>query len=226
MHHALTALGDALVVWIDPAKISLHTGGGHYARAKCLGMKMRRLRVPDIVTAKVLRAAERCEPYVISARYFKVEGLDGEMKKYRIIEDFVLNRENIERSAWSHMLHKRVSKRGFARHKGILMRSSEDIDAFLRGYVLQLLESLEKGGYDEDKGGELGAGRIDMSGQLVKSGGATHRFLIARMLGVKKFPLMITGVHEAWVTSVAAVNGQLSGESLAAKLLGIAEKYK
>ncbi|HSF95832.1 MAG TPA: hypothetical protein VLA52_12475, partial [Thermohalobaculum sp.] len=102
-------------------------------------------------------------------------------------------------------------------------RSAAEIEAFLRDYVLDLVASMEHRGYDVEKGGEFGSAQIGADGQLVKSGSGTHRFCVARLLGLTRFPLRVVGIHAGWA---AGVEGGLTVAELGKRLKEIGERYR
>ena len=98
------------------------------------------------------------------------------------------------------------------------MRSEAEIRTFLNEYALNLIRTMESSGYDLEKGSEIGTAHIDRDGRLVKSGSATHRFCVARIVGVKRFPLRVVGIHEDWARAAASPGKQLSLDQLVVKL--------
>ena len=78
------------------------------------------------------------------------------------------------------------------------MRSQNEIDAFFRDYVLGMIESLKRTGYDPVRGGAPGTALIGPDGDLHKADSGNHRFCTARLLGVTGVPVAISGMHEDW----------------------------
>jgi len=53
-------------------------------------------------------------------------------------------------------------------------------------------------GYVEGRSNDLGTIVIHSNGHLLKGPGATHRFYMAKILGLKNIPLIVAGIHEDW----------------------------
>jgi hypothetical protein len=111
-----------------------------------------------------------------------------------------------------------LASRGHARHKDMVMRTDAEIDAFIEYHALGMVNALAELGYDLRKGDEIGAAVIDPEGRLVKAGSATHRFCAARILGLKAFPLRVTGIHEDWVPKIRQGDGPLTASQLCSSL--------
>jgi len=118
---------------------------------------------------------------------------------------------------------KHLEKQGHTKHKKILMRSKDDIDHFMQSYVLNLLDSLEKDGFDFKQGGGIGRALIGKDGSIHKSSSGRHRFFAARELGIEPIPLRISGVHEEWYRS--HIGSSFNRKKLKAALSDIQTKY-
>ncbi len=219
-------MGDSLVVWINPSRLPDFTVGDHFPRASHLRKRMQRLGVPLPIRILIYRVMTKMEPYVIPERYFERRSSKKDERIREKIENFIANRDDVSRSLWHQKLIRQLTEDGVAKHKSIVMRGAEDIDNFLQHYALDLIRSMESDGYEASKAGDTGAARIDREGNLIKGGSATHRFFVARALGVSKFPMQVCGVHEAWAASVSDADGRLSSDRLAAWVQEIAANYR
>jgi hypothetical protein len=169
------------VVWVDPSAVSHKYNFKHNIRWQLeeLGVMKRRLRIP-------------------SASFGKVRPI-SENEKYRRLENLVLCGDSFRETDWYQDLHKEWSARGFVVHKQMVFKSEPDLDAFFKGYLLPLIDSLKNKGYDRTIGDDLGAVVVGSDGQWLKGPHATHRFYLSKILGIKKFPLFLAGVHQNWV---------------------------
>jgi hypothetical protein len=221
----LRTLGDAGILWIDPGKLSLYSGPARLAVTAHRRRRMERMGLPKPLVSAVRGVLKRFEPYVIPGHCFDgIEPIDG-IDKLRKVRDLIDHRADPENSGWSRELHQQLRDRGRAKHKGTRMRSSAEIVSFLRGYALGLIETMERDGYDMEKGAEIGTAQIDGEGRLIKSGSGTHRFCVARALGLESFPLRVVGVHEDWVRAKAP-GGGMTVDRLAEGLHEIAGEYR
>ncbi|MCG5548895.1 hypothetical protein [Halorhodospira halochloris] len=73
-----------------------------------------------------------------------------------------------------------------------------------------LIESMAKEGYREDLAPEHGTVLVGEDGQLYKTGGGSHRFYVARELGVKSVPVTVASVHEDWLRAQGVVPNRLA----------------
>ena len=101
-----------------------------------------------------------------------------------------------------------MERTGTAIHKALVFRSEAEIRAFLESYVGGLVDSMAKTGYDRSKAHDIGTGIIAADGSIIKSMAGTHRFSVARILGVSPVPLEIMGAHEDWMRAMK-VNGNV-----------------
>jgi hypothetical protein len=140
------------------------------------------------------------------------------MKKYAKMKNLTENRDKVENSAWCKELSGQLKSRGYAKYKNLRMRSEAEISTFLNEYALNLVRTMKSSGYDLAKGSEIGTAHIDRDGRLVKAGSATHRFCVARIVGLKRFPLRVVGIHEDWAKVAALPGKRLTLDRLVVKL--------
>ncbi|MEH6725025.1 MAG: hypothetical protein V7703_02625 [Hyphomicrobiales bacterium] len=114
------------------------------------------------------------------------------------MKNIIAHRDDYKQSQWYSDLLSDLTERGFAKHKKIVMASKSDIDHFMESYVLSLIDSLERDGFDFTKGGGIGRALISEDGSIHKSSSGRHRFYVARVLGINPIPVRIAGVHEDW----------------------------
>jgi len=213
-----TLLGDDLVFWIDPAKVSLHNGGSKLPVTKHRLSFLKIIPKANRPLRPIKRFAARWEPFVIPSRYFNVGRIIDSDKRHRKIADLIANRHCPQESLWRKELMAQLASRGHARHKNMVMRTDAEIDAFIENYALGMVNALAYSGYDLRKSDEIGAAMIDPEGKLVKTGSATHRFCAAKILGLRAFPLRISGIHEDWVPKIRQGDGPLTASNLLTSL--------
>ncbi len=196
-------LGRKLVLMIDPSMVHYHIGGIRPLTKSLEHSLSRRLPGPlaCFLLGKKGRRLGRLHPFILKASHFpEPEPVFG-MEKYKKIRDFLGHRNDYTKSFWYKTLVDCLAREGQVRHKKILMKTLKDIDAFFQNYVLKMVQSLEKSGYDPEKGSQIGRAMIGASGEIYIANQAGHRFFISREVGVKRFPLVIKCVHEEWVKS-------------------------
>lgn len=174
------------VVWVDPSTVSHKYNFKHNFRWQLeeLGVMKRRLLIPSESFGKVRPISEN--------------------EKYRRLENLVLCGDNFRETDWYQDLHKEWTMRGVVVHKQMVLKSESDIDTFFKGYLLQLIDSLKNKGYHRTIGDDLGSVVVGSEGQWFKGPHATHRFYLSKILGIKKFPLFLAGVHQNWVETCSS----------------------
>lgn len=193
----VTEAGARAVLWIDPARVDGHSGtkwpvGKH--RLKQLG------RVLPAPLVRMLRPwVKRNEPFAIPAAHFGMVEPVVDTPRYLRVADFVRHKDDVTQSAWYRDLMADLAQDSVARHKEIAMRSEAEVVAFLQGYVGKLVNSLATEGYRPDAVGFESTAVIDAEGRLCKAGSGNHRFNIAKVIGVDRFPLRVVAAHEDWL---------------------------
>lgn len=119
--------------------------------------------------------------------------------KYRRLQDFVCKLDQPEQSLWYQYLLGILKEQGTASHKHVRMESEQDIKLFFRNYAVPLVQSLRADGYRYRKGDEVGSIAIGRDGTVYKVGGATHRFYLARLIGLHSVPVRVAFVHRDWL---------------------------
>jgi hypothetical protein len=99
----------------------------------------------------------------------------------------------------------------------IVLRSRASINAFLRDYILGLVDSLATSGYDPARASDTGSVLIGPDGDIHKANNGNHRFCAARIVGCPRVPVKIAGMHEDWF--VQTVGSQMNLMRLRAALL-------
>ncbi|TNF22694.1 MAG: hypothetical protein EP318_02900 [Rhodobacteraceae bacterium] len=189
--------GARAVLWIDPARVTHHSGskwpvGKH--RLKQLG----RVLPPPLV--RLLRPwAKGSEPFAIPRAHFGAVEPVTATPRYQRVADFIAHKDAVRHSAWYRDLMADLDRDGIARHKEIAMQDEAAVVDFLEGYVRKLVVSLATEGYRPDAVGFESTAVIDATGGLCKAGSGNHRFNIAKVLGVDRFPLRVVAAHEDWL---------------------------
>lgn len=197
-------LKDELIMRVDPIKIHHRTNSSRPENRR-VKQKLMRLESGNAfvktVRRQALRATNALESFVIDPAYYHGPIPIEQHINYKKIRNVIEHRENYKESQWYLGLANSLEEQGHAKHKNIVMHSKDDIDHFMQSYVLTLLDSLEKDGFDFRKGGGIGRALIGEDGSIHKSSSGRHRFFAARELGIRPFPVRISGVHEAWYRS-------------------------
>jgi hypothetical protein len=197
----VTAAGVDAVVWIDPAKV-IWQAGTKWPETK-RRLKAARRALPRPLLAPLTPLLKAREPFFVPRAGFGRLVPVEKTPRYRLAEDFYRRREAPETTIWFDMLKQELDAKGIARHKDIAMQSDTEIVEFLTGYVGGIFDSLQSEGFREDKTGYASTAFITDRGALAKSGSGNHRFVIARILGLRRYPLRIVGAHEDWLPGLS-----------------------
>jgi hypothetical protein len=104
--------------------------------------------------------------------------------------------------------------------------SLDEIDRYLLG-LRQLYERIRSEGY-QGRGGDPVAReitvRVGRDGSFTKCGQGTHRFAIARMLGLPAVPVVVDLVHWEWALDCRERRGGSLAEAMRAELAAIAQR--
>lgn len=203
-------MAGRIVIWVDPRAIT-----GWVGTSEPTSNRLKRAlvrcgeRVPAAAGAAALlhRVAYNATPFVTSARDFHAPTPVTEDPRYAHVRDFLQHRGPVTGTLWFEMLSRQIGRDGYAVHKSIVMRDRSDIESFLNHYVQPIAESLQRDGFDMSLGTDLGGAVIGPRGDIFKAEQGNHRFLIARELGVARFPLRILAVHRDWYERAVGARG-------------------
>lgn len=203
--------GESAVLTIRPARVAMHTGT-KWPVSKARLRKLHRV-LPRALTNLVRPAIKRREPFVIPPRYFGTPHPMTETPRYLRVADFIRRPGSVEDTAWFRDLAEELAATGAARHKDIIMRSREDIHGFFDTYVIPMIDSLRRDGFDTTRADFDSVAVIDANGRLTKAGSGNHRFAICQVLDSPSFPLRVVAVHADWYARAVMAQGD-SWESL------------
>lgn len=188
------------VIWVNPTVID-STVGSKWPVGKRRVRKLSRI-LPAPLVAMIRPAIKRREPFVIPRDVFAAPQPICDTPRYRRVADLLQHRDDVTQSAWYRDLMDELRETGCARHKQIEMRSAAEVMEFFAGYVLPLVDSLEREGFRGDVEGYPSTAVIGPQGEIIKTGSGNHRFCIAKALGLDRFPLKVVGAHEDWASRV------------------------
>lgn len=189
-------LGTLLRVEVDPAQLAEAVD----SELPLVKRARRRVRhAPDRVASAVLSAMGSAHPFALGDRAYPDTEPIEETWWYSDLADLVTRRDAPERSRWYRRQVERFGEQGPFDLKGSSIGTVADIDRHLECHLLPLIRSIERDGYRPDLADDTGAALVGSDGALHKAKGAKHRFAIARLLGVDRFPLRITCVHRQWL---------------------------
>ncbi|MCC1492087.1 hypothetical protein [Cognatishimia sp. F0-27] len=192
--------GDRAVIWVDPSRVVAHAGT-KWPVGKAAWRRYRRFLPKPLAVAFRARLRAR-EPFLIPAAAFGDNHRPIEQDdRYRKIADFVQHRGSPQDSLWFQALAEDLSRDGVALHKTQKMHTEAEIHAFFTGYVEPMIDSLRTEGFKPEFSGYESSAVIGADGRLYKTGSGNHRFNIARVIGLDRFPLMVLGMHEAYFTA-------------------------
>lgn len=191
-------LGGALVIRIDPRSVTHEVGSKKPLTRSARRLVQALLPFAPRTGKRAASFLDSLHPFALPAVLYPAPRLIEYNDKYRKVEDLVSQVDQYASSQWFRSLMRDLSRRGKARHKKILMRSEADIHRFFQEYACPLIQSLKRDGYREELTSP-GTALIGPAGQIHKAGSATHRFFIARCLGVQPISLRVVGVHRDWL---------------------------
>jgi len=195
-------MGSRLTLAIDPQRV----GGWVWSELPLSKAARNRAwvkRLPPRIRSIWLAQIAVRHPYVLSPRRFpKVVAFEDDPTA-TWVTDLVRNHRGSPReSLWYRRACSSIQEVGRFEHAGGPFTRPEQVEEFLTGYFLPIVDSMERDGYRTDISGEAGFALLDADGTVLKTKRATHRFFIARALGLTTFPVQIAAVHESWWRTV------------------------
>jgi hypothetical protein len=210
-------LGQALVLHIDPRKVT-HHAGSKFPISKIIEQKLNGF--PKLIRKGASQLSTRYHPFVLAEDALPPVIPIELLEKDRRIKDF-LSSSHYSDSLWYRSLLAELSTKGKTRHKNIKITNQDELNKFFESYVWDLVASMRRDGYVERAGADTGTAFILSNGVLVKSASADHRFLVARQLGVSNFPLIVMGVCRGWLEHTGTTI-----EHIGPALHDIAKRYR
>lgn len=192
----IRALGQDAILLISPLKISKTVDSKYPVNA---GFQRIFNVFPRFVRKFPKYYLRNTHPFVIPGDKYGEAIEIEENNKYKKIRDFIENMERVEESIWFAELVNQLHINKVAKHKRKLMKNKEEILYFLNNYVFDLIHSMRNFGYISSKAQDYSTVLIGPSGDLHKSGSGNHRFNVARLVGVEKYPVKVMGVHQAFL---------------------------
>ncbi len=202
-------MGDALILRIDPRTVARHAGTNYPATGELrrrLGDCQRRFPLASPLFHVLRNTLYGVEPFCVSPEVFQRSQPIESEPRFVLMEDLIAHRGEPEGSIWYAGLAHDLETNGVARYKAQVFASEKEIRSFLRDYVLGMVESLERTGYDMSRR-DHGTAFIDADGRINKSNAGNHRFAAARLLGIGPVPVEILGVHRAWYNTHVGKGG-------------------
>jgi hypothetical protein len=195
-------LGSRLDIRVTPERVT-----GWVWSELPLAKKARNGRLAPLLPPRVrgawLARIRRRHPFVLDRRRFPAVVPIEEYEISRWVTDLVLvHRDTPEKSLWLRDVVARIERDGWADSHGGRYHSRDAFERFLNDSMLPLIASIEQHGFDPGRTDETGWALIGPRGEVFKTKRATHRFFIARALGVPTFPLRVAAVHTDWWRTV------------------------
>ena len=195
-------LGDRLHIEVDPARVEGWIWSELPRKKRARNGRLAPL-LPAHVRGLWFKELTRRHPFVVRARDFPDVVPLTEYTISRWVTDLVrVHRDDPTSSLWYRDLCAAIERDGSVASHGGVRTSDAEVEEFLTGYMLPLVDSLERHGFDRAIAGEVGWAAIGPSGEVIKTKRATHRFFIARALGLPSVPLEVAIVHADWWRSV------------------------
>ncbi len=118
-----------------------------------------------------------------------------ELEKYQNMKDLWAHNKDFYNSGMYRDMYKQLQHSGQTKYKKKTFRDRAGLDAFFENYLLAMLWSMYRNGYDESLDSEIPRAAIDREGRLVKTRRGRHRFSAAAVTGAKQIPLEIDNIH-------------------------------
>lgn len=218
-------LGDELTLWINPTTIDFDVGT-KWPVSRQMESKINGLLPVPLTRGLIRPLLHQLEPFVIPSWCYGLPKPVGTIEKYRRVEDFIQNRRDLKSTIWYRDLVHELEHRGVATHKTLRMYGTDDIYNFFKTYVCELIESMSRTGYCLRKGADLGAVIINRHGTLEKAGSGNHRFYVAKVLGLQRFPVRVTGVHSDWWCAQKEIRANFGVCNLPGALAVVEQKHQ
>ncbi len=225
---ALDALGEDATLWIDPATV----GTGVVPKFPYLRRLASRVE-PGVSPSRrrayrlALKVDAALHPFVLDeSAYPQQVAFDARDKVHRIV-DLVRERHRPEASAWWCFHAAKLGEEGEVRLRDRTVRDEAGLAQYVDEYLLPLIESIEQDGWRQDRATSPGSVLVGPDGSLHKAEKGTHRFAIARAVGVPLVPLRVRCVHHAWwSSSTSGRSGRARLASTRDALRGVAEAHR
>lgn len=213
--------GYKLTIRVNPKNINKYVGGNVPMMNL---MENRLLNSVPIVKLFGQRIVHHLGPFAIPECLYNKPVKLKAMKKYRKIKNFIENRADYRESDWYKSMFKVLRKDGKVKHKKITVYTVEELNHFFETYVLDLVNSMEKYGYIEEKSSQIGFVTIGRDGEIHKSNAGDHRFMTAKILGIKCMPFIVKGVHKEWFNNHLITNNRRGIDKLISAIRKVEEE--
>ncbi len=224
---ALDVLGEDATLWIDPATVGTGVVGKFPYLRRLSSLVEPYGSPPGEARHSTLRVDSALHPFVLApSAYPQQVAFDTRGKVHRIV-DLVRERHRPEASAWWHFHTSKLEGKGVLRLRDRTVRDEAGLAQYVAEYLLPLIESIERDGWRDDRATSPGYALIGPDGSLHKAEKGTHRFAIARAVGVPLVPLRVRCVHHAWwSSSTSGRSGRARLASTRDALRGVAEAHR
>ncbi len=186
-------LGDHIVLNVDPAAIS------HFVRFPLFRIE----RILSAVSpfARTASRLYRLRPFAVPGGWDRSAVPHHQHGSYRDMAEMVDCDGDFRRTAFYERFRRQLAETGHAAYKDVTITSVPQLDRLFEDRFVALVETMKRDGYDRSISQDIGRVVICRNGGLLKTGSGRHRFHLARILGVPKVPVEVSGVHTAWLRS-------------------------
>lgn len=193
--------GSALDIVVRPRDINFHSQTSYQYTANIYEFIEGNRLLPGFVRRRLGHQVLKVEPFVKNRLTREAVNIDS-MPTYRKMENF-LGCSSVQDSHWYLELVRNLEFRGIARHKNLILRTRGEILRFLKQYKSDVVESIGDRGFVLQAGEPLEPSAvIAEDGSVLKGSKGNHRFAVARLLNVERFPLKIVGVHRIYLDNL------------------------
>ena len=166
-----------LTVWVDPARVTSYV-----------------VKFPLAEKG----SPRSLHPFVLAEDDFPERTPVETTAKYRLMSDLLRNLSDVTQSLHYVDLCEKLQRSPEVTFRYMPVRSEREAAERLETYGRELSDSLRNHGYRLDTGVPPGLAAIGRHGEVLKSGQGSHRFCVARELGISPIPLRIHYVHVEW----------------------------
>ncbi len=192
---AKSALGERMVVTIDPRSVDTYCGQRLVRLRPLLSVAVR--IAPRSSHQPIGDVLLGIHPFVLRREAFPPVTPYELLPIHVLMQDVVQHRDDF-RASPSFARFRRSTQGGQAlSYKGRMIHDEASVAQLFAGYLIPLVDSIERYGWSDKVGKdvELGCAAIGSDGRIHKNGQGNHRFSAARSLGVGSFPLRICAIH-------------------------------
>lgn len=140
--------------------------------------------------------------------------------RYKFLNELWELNFNYKKTEFYSSLKVDIKEKSIVKRKHYILKSEDDLNNYCQRFV-DLLKSIQRDGYNEEKAPGKVAVFIGPAGELVKESSGRHRLAAAQIVGLEKIPIRITHIHQEWIDSKLPNYKELDSQTFKSKLSNI-----